>query len=115
MTLGQKQELFTITMARLEVWVYERTPYRIRSGEFFRSRAEARRLAGLGKGIVNSNHCLKLAKDIFISVDGTVDWEWDPYEEVAAEWKTYHPLCRWGGNFGNRDAVHFSFEHNGVM
>ena len=121
MKLGAKQELFTITMARFEVWIYECTPYRVRSGEFLRSRAEAKRLASIGKGIVNSNHCLKLAKDIFLSRNGNVTWEYKDYRVVAEYWLKQHELCRWGGAFrGNgrgpgRDAVHFSFIHNGVQ
>lgn len=115
MTLGEKQEEFTLTMARFLVWVYECTPYRVRSGEWFRSREEAERLARLGAGIRNSQHCRKLAADIFLSHGGLVTWDYDDYLVLGEKWKTMHPLARWGGDFRNRDAVHFSFEHRGTM
>jgi hypothetical protein len=114
MRLGEKQELFARLVPRLLNYAHF-LGYGVRIGEVYRSPEEARRLAKLGKGIVNSNHCKKLAIDLFLSIDGKVTWDMQPYENLGDCWKELHELCRWGGDFKNRDGVHFSLEHNGVM
>jgi hypothetical protein len=52
---------------------------------------------------------------MFRYLDGTVTWKHADYEAMGKKWKSMHELCRWGGDFKGRDAVHFSFEHKGVM
>jgi len=86
----------------------------LRLGEFHRPQATADLYAKIGKGIKNSNHCKKLAADLFLVKDGKVTWEHDDYRPLGERWESMHDLCRWGGRFKNRDAVHFSLEHNGV-
>jgi len=118
MRLGAKQELFARLLPRL-IDKAHRLGYEVRIGEVYRSPEEARRLAKAGKGISNSNHTRKLAVDLFLSVvgvDGRRDVTWDCayYDRLGEWWKKQHPLCRYGGDFRNRDCVHFSLEHNGV-
>lgn len=74
----------------------------------------AEEYARRGLGIKNSVHVLKLARDIFLVEGGAVTWDAERYRPLGDLWKSYHPLARWGGDFANRDAVHFSFEHRGV-
>ncbi|GAG00971.1 unnamed protein product, partial [marine sediment metagenome] len=124
------QELFARLLPSLLETAFQ-LGYEVRVGEVYRSPQEARRLAALGKGIVNSNHCKKLAVDLFLSEDGApavdehpkgviaeydrkVTWDLKDYEALGERWEKEHELCRWGGRFRNRDGVHFSLEHNGV-
>ncbi len=116
-SLSDKQYEFAQTMTLFEAWVGRRWKY-VR-GEALRSRPEARRLASIGKGIVNSNHCLKLAQDLFIFDENGNPWNNDVYRQAAEKWVKMHPLARAGYFFkGNgqgpgRDGPHFSFEHQG--
>lgn len=34
---------------------------------------------------------------------------------LGDKWKSYHELCRWGGDFKSRDDNHISIEHAGTM
>jgi len=115
MTLNEKQAVFTLKMAELIIWAFNHNLPVIGS-ELYRTPEQAEIYAKSGKGILNSNHCKKLAIDLF-AVDpdtGHVTWDEGPYQKLGKIWKTLHPLARWGGDFKNRDSVHFSFEHNGV-
>ena len=113
-SLNEKQVDFTRHMALFQVWCFE-NGYEIIEAEAFRPQWVADEYARRGKGIKGSVHVKKLARDLFRVVDGAVSWNDGDYAEIGAEWKRRHPLARWGGDFRNRDAVHFSFEHNGVM
>lgn len=119
MSLSDKQFEFARNMASLELWIAERFKY-VR-GEALRSPEEAARLAGLGKGIKNSNHCLKLAQDLVIFDEHGNPWNDDVYRVVAEEWITRHELARAGyffkgrGKGPGRDGPHLSFLHNGVQ
>ena len=113
MTLGQKQELFAGLMAKLIIRAIAEG-YKVRVGEVYRTKYQAREYARLGIGIINSAHCNKLAVDMFIFMAGK-DWQdTETYRELGEWWEEQHPLCKWGGHFRNRDGRHFSLEHNGV-
>lgn len=118
MALSDKQFEFAQTMAEFELWIADRWKYT--RGEALRSKEEARRLASIGKGIVNSNHCRKLAQDLIIFDESGDPWNDDIYRQAAEKWITLHPLARAGyffkgGRGPGRDGPHFSFEHNGVQ
>ena len=113
MTLNEKQALFTQHIAQLIVWAFHQD-LPVIGAELFRTPEQAQIYADQGKGIKNSVHTKKLALDLFRVVDGKVSWEFSEYEKLGKKWETMHELARWGGHFRNRDAVHFSFEHNGV-
>lgn len=114
MSLNTKQVLFTRLQAEFQTWCFE-NGYEIIEAESFRPRWVAEEYARQGKGIKNSVHTKKLARDIFRMKDGTITWNTEDYRPLGEKWKSMHPLNRWGGDFRNRDAVHFSMEHNGVM
>ena len=114
LSLREKRYLFAREMAHFQVWIFMQG-LEIWEGEAFRPAEVAEIYAKTGRGIRNSNHRRYLARDLFLIVDSTISWNADDYEVLGREWKRRHPLARWGGDFKNRDAVHFSFEHNGVM
>ena len=118
MSLSDKQYEFAKAITAFECWLGKRFKYVRDEGR--RSPEEARRLAALGKGIVKSNHCLKLAQDLIIFDDKGNPWNDDVYRQAAEKWVTMHPLARAGyffkgGKGPGRDGPHFSFEHNGVQ
>lgn len=115
MTLNEKQAQFTLHIARLISWAFDHG-IPVIGAELYRTKEQAEIYAAQGKGIKNSVHRLKLALDLF-AVDpetGGVTWDHEPYRKLGEQWKSMHPLARWGGDFAGRDAVHFSFEHKGV-
>lgn len=114
MSLNAKQVEFTRVMAEFQCWCFE-NGHEIIEAESFRPPWVAEEYARRGAGIKNSTHTKKLARDLFVVINGRVTWDIEAYAVLGAEWKRRHPLARWGGDFRNRDAVHFSFEHNGVM
>ena len=114
MGINQKQATFCYTICLFVVRCKEELGIEFAGAEFFRTPEMAELYAKQGKGIKNSNHRLKLAWDLFRVKNGKVTWDTEDYREAGELWKTMHPLARWGGDFRRRDAVHFSFEHNGV-
>ncbi len=114
MTLNEKQTFFTDQIARFICDCFDHG-YPVILAEAYRPPELAALYAEQGRGIRNSNHTRKLAVDLFRVVDGRVTWDLEAYEPIGELWKACHPqLARWGGDFTNRDSVHFSFEHNGV-
>ena len=111
MSLTAKQSEFTANISRFIAWCHDEG-YPVILAEAFRPPEMAKLYEEQGKGISNSNHCNKLAVDLFRYKDGTVTWDPYEYEKIGLQWESTHPLARWGGRFN--DYVHFSFEHNGV-
>jgi hypothetical protein len=66
-------------------------------------------------GIKFSVHLDSLAIDFYLRDPRTnaIQWSSVAYAPLGEYWKSLHPLCRWGGDFKNRDGGHFSLEHNG--
>lgn len=112
MTLRQKQSLFVITLATLLQRLYEQG-YEVTFGETWRPPEMAALYAAQGKGIAKSLHCDRLAADLNLFRGGMLLTHPDDYAEAGAIWTSLHPLARWGGAFRNKDAVHFSFTHDG--
>lgn len=101
------------------VWIYEQPRYAVAGGELERSKAQAQVNATSGAGIVNSLHLICLAIDLKLFIDGVYQTESEAYRALGEKWKSLHPLCRWGGDFKDRDGNpkpdgnHFSIEHEG--
>lgn len=139
MTLGEKQRLFVRLENQWVQWVLAQG-YELTHGESLRSDEQAEingmgyanrvRLANMirpypaftalseailnnGKagGIKTSLHMEKLAADWNLFKDGAYIADTLGWREVGEHWETLHPLCRWGGRFG--DGNHISLEHNG--
>lgn len=77
MTLGQKQEEFTLMIAKLIIWAYDQG-YKIRLGEGFDDDSE-----GHKKG---SNHYIKLAQDLFVFKPNSDVQDLDAHERMHDCW-----------------------------
>lgn len=111
MTLRQKQSLFVELTARLINFAIGEG-YQLTFGETYRSPEEAKRLADAGLGIANSLHTQRLAIDLNLFKGGVFKTTKEAHRPLGEFWKSLHPLCRWGGDFG--DGNHYSIEHNGI-
>ena len=93
--------------------------YEVTLGEAWRSPEEAARLAKLGKGIVNSLHCDKLAIDLNLFKARRYLTSSEAHRPLGEWWEQQHRLCRWGGRFLDEegrpapDGNHYSLEHQG--
>lgn len=110
LTLGQKQRLFVQLVGRLIAWAYA-NGYELTFGEALRTQAQATANAASGKGISNSLHLIKLAIDLNLFREGLYLKDTPLYEPLGLYWESLHPLCAWGGRFG--DGNHFSITHGG--
>lgn len=111
MTLREKQSLFVQLVILLLVEAHK-MGFEITFGETYRSPEEAKRLFELGLGSKNSLHIKKLAIDLNLFKAGKYLSSTKSHEPLGLYWETLHPLCRWGGRFG--DGNHYSLEHEGV-
>ncbi|PPS50411.1 M15 family metallopeptidase [Citrobacter braakii] len=112
MTLGEKQQLFTIKVANLVLWA-ETKGYRLTYGEAFRTPEQAALNAKKGSGISNSLHTQRLAVDFNLFINGEYQTRTEAYLPLGEYWESQGGS--WGGRFkSNPDGNHFSLEHNGV-
>lgn len=114
MTLGEKQRRFAELVGRLIQWCYS-NGFELTFAEAYRTPEQAALNATTGAGISNSLHTKRLAVDLMLFVEGV--WQTGPeaYRPLGDYWKSLDPLCRWGGDFKSKDAVHFSMEHEGIQ
>ena len=119
MTKNEKRVLFLRCLQRL-VRFTERRGIELFEIEGHRTLKRQKELVKAGKSwTLNSKHILKRAKDLGIfkksrTANGTfkriVDWNGDSYTCLGEYWESLHPLCRWGGRWKARDAVHFEIK-----
>lgn len=91
--------------------------FEVTLGEAWRSGPEAERLAKAGLGVLNSNHCRRLAIDLNLFKDGRWLQSTPDYLPLGLWWErqsTPEATCCWGGRFSHPDGNHFSLEHEGV-
>ena len=112
--LSRKQARFTRKMGVLLAWANEIPGVYVVAGEWWRSPALARLYAEQGIGIRRSLHCLKLAVDLALFVNGKyiTDGTHPMWLVLGEAWEAIGGT--WGGRFPSRDSNHFSLEHNGV-
>lgn len=112
LTLSQKQFLFPRLLMQLfqKAWSLD---YDFKMGYCLRSQEEQNRLVAVGASKTrHSTHLRSLAFDMLLFKDGDYLIKASDYEQLGEYWETLHPLCRWGGRFGDGD--HFSIEDQGV-
>lgn len=104
--LGAKQELFAWAMGELLHYAYLRG-YRCRLGDFDRPDKQGH--------MPNSLHYERLAGDVNVFYKGKYLSNYDlgpaVWDDLGTFWEGLHPLCTWGGRFG--DFNHFSVTHRG--
>lgn len=138
MTLGEKQQLFVQLYSQWLVWALAQG-YSFTFGEASRSdeQAEINAIGQMGRetvaqlvqrafpslalairnngkefGIRRSGHISKLALDQNLFINGVYQTNTEAWRPLGEYWEKLHPLCRWGGHFG--DGNHISIEHDGV-
>lgn len=107
-TLREKQDRFAGMVAEL-IRHCHAFGYAVTLGEAWRSDEEAARLAKVGRGIVRSLHCDRLAIDINLFSDGVWLRTADGHRPVGEWWESIGG--EWGGRFG--DGNHYSLRHEG--
>ncbi len=110
MTLREKQSLFVRLVGLLIAEAYERG-YELTFGETWRTPEQAKANADAGKGISNSLHKDRLAIDLNLFKEGQWLSTTEAHQPLGEWWEKLHPLCRWGGRFG--DGNHYSVTHEG--
>ncbi len=114
MTLSEKQRLFAKFLGEFLVWIYAQG-YEVVGGDWHREKSQAVINASTGTGILHTLHLLSLACDLSLFIQGIYQKESETYRPLGDKWKSFHPLCRWGGDFTTiKDGGHFSMEHEGV-
>lgn len=105
LTLRQKQSLFTRLYAELILWVFSQG-WELTLGESFNR-------SGRGH-MFNSLHYIGLAADLNLFVKGHYMSDHCPeWDKIGEKWKSMHPLCKWGGDFTEKDYNHISLLHEG--
>lgn len=114
MTLSEKQQKFTMLVAKLIMWAYQ-NDYRLTFGEAYRTPEQAALNAKSGKGIAKSLHTQRLAIDLNLFIGQTYAMSTEQYKPLGDYWKTLDVDARWGGDFTTRpDGNHFSLEDGGI-
>lgn len=111
MTLAEQQALFTKLIGELIQFAYQQG-YALSFGEAWRTQQQANWDASHGTGISHSLHIERLAVDFNLFKDGKYLGDTNDHLPLGEWWEKRHPLCRWGGRFG--DGNHYSMEYNGV-
>jgi hypothetical protein len=110
MTLSEQQRLFVKLIASLIDYAYGQG-FELTWGEAWRTPQQAHWDAAHGTGIRNSLHVIRLAVDFNLFIGGVYQTDGAAHEPLGRFWETLHPLCRWGGHFG--DGNHYSMEWHG--
>ncbi len=116
MTLSQKQRHFSRMMHKLEAWVFSQPAYELTDGEAWRPPEMAEIYAKDGRGILNSKHCIRLARDLNLFIVGVYQSKSEAYKPMGEYWKSLDAMNRWGGDFkdgkGNPrpDGNHFQYD-----
>lgn len=113
MTLREARVVFTDLVIGLLQFAKESNEGILVAGDYWK------RCKDCPVGHPNSTHKSGLAVDLVVYADLDGDGEKDDYSEdetfhrpIGEWWEMQHPLCRWGGRYG--DPNHYSMEWNGV-
>lgn len=113
--LSVKQRIFTKRIYQLLDWLYGHG-YEVTFGEVYRPPETAKLYAAEGTGSVNSLHCIRLAVDLNLWIDGHYLADTQAYLPAGVFWEglsTPEARCVWGGRFERHDGDHFSIAHGG--
>ena len=106
-----RQEQFTLNIAHLIEYIYSQG-YKCTFGETYRTHEVALGYAKVGKGIVDSNHCYRLALDLnLFDSSGTYLHDSNDYKKFGEYWEKLNPFNEWGGRWKHRpDGNHFEMD-----
>lgn len=111
MTLGQKQRKFTLMVAQLIQWAYEKG-YELTLGDAYRDpRVHGEVGAKKSYSSANSLHKERLAIDLNLFKNQVYLTSTEDYLPLGEYWESIGGA--WGGRFSQADGNHFSLEHNG--
>lgn len=105
----QHQLIFAQNVAKLIEYIYAQG-YKCTLGEVYRTREQALLYSQIGKGIVNSNHCSKLAIDINLFKDDKYLTDSEEYKKFAEYWIRLNPFNESGYFWKSRDSGHFEMD-----
>jgi hypothetical protein len=108
-----QQMLFFRLITAFSQWMLD-SGYSCTDGEAWRSPEEAAIQAAKGAGVAHSLHTERMARDINAWKGSQQLLSADDYRPLGEQWKSMHPLARWGGDFTRVDADHFSLTFGGV-
>jgi len=111
MNLRQQQNMFVMLVGKLIEFAYQ-AGYELSFGEAYRTPQQASWNAAHKVGISRSLHTERLAIDFNLFKGDKYLGETNDHLPLGEFWEKLHPLCRWGGRFG--DGNHYSMEYNGV-
>jgi len=99
-TLGNKQRIFSLMIAKLIIWAYEQG-YEITCGDFFAYQGHKD----------GSFHYKKLAADLNLFKNGKYLTKTEDHRFLGEQWESMGGT--WGGRFvtkrGSRDGNHYSY------
>lgn len=121
--LSQRQALFMRLIAMHVTWLFE-NGYEATAGSKYVAPLPDGSVPGHRKG---SAHGDKMAEDVNVYLagrymdgldikgdgSGNGDWQIPHWQKIGAHWKSLDQLCRWGGDFPNKDYNHFSITPDG--
>jgi hypothetical protein len=110
MSLSERQQIFAMNVSLLISKIFA-SGYRCTLGEAYRTPEQAKIYAKEGKGIIDSQHCKKLAIDLnLFSPEGVYLDKTEDYKAMGEYWKSLHPDNKWGGVFSRGDGNHFQMK-----
>lgn len=104
MRLREMQEVFVLNICILIRRIFEER-YTCTLGEAWRPQWVAKHYAKIGKGIVKSLHCSRLALDINLFKNGKYLSSTEAHRQFGEIWEGLHPNNRWGGRY--KDGNHY--------
>lgn len=113
MTLGEKQEIFTLNISRLIEFATKKG-YKCRIREVQRTPEQQAIYIKTGKSKTKqSKHLDSLAADIYFTKQGQILENKSQLQELGDYWESLSPHNSWGGNWSNFiDCPHFEMDNN---
>lgn len=109
--LGKRQELFAFLLPKLINTAHE-MGFKVRLGEALRTEEQQEIYIRTGFSRVSrSLHQDKLAIDLNLMKGKRLVTQSEEHQPLGEWWERLHPLCRWGGRFG--DGNHYSITYGG--
>jgi len=109
-SLREKQAKFLVCVSKLVAFAYSQN-IKICVLEWYRTKERQEQLVKEGKSwTMNSKHISGLAVDLGILKDGNISWDYKDYEQLGEYWEK-HLGQTWGGNWKQKDCVHFEYKN----